>query len=260
MPLGPGWAGGVRTENQFRKRVSHSLVRRIGEGARMKNRLPVGIALAVLLLSAAFSYAQDTASLTGTVVDPSGAIVANAQVTVSNSERGIHRTTATNSAGEYSVAALPAPGRYEIVVIAPGFKKYEAKGVVLNVAQKARNDVALQVGGSTVEMTVEGINVAQVDTQSSELAGTVTGKEISQLQLNGRNFSQLASLTAGVSNQSGQDEASVGINGNVAFSINGGRTEYNNWELDGGDNMDNGSNTSLNVYPSVDAIAEFKVL
>ena len=57
----------------------------------------------------------------------------------------------------------------------------------------------------------------------------------------------------GVSNQSGQDEGTVGIVGNVAMSINGGRTEYNNWELDGGDNMDNGSNTTLNVYPSVDA-------
>ena len=67
-------------------------------------------------------------------------------------------------------------------------------------------------------------------------------------------------MTPGVSNQSGQDEGTVGINGNVAFSFNGGRTEYNNWELDGGDNMDNGSNTSLNVYPSIDAIAEVKVL
>ena len=63
-----------------------------------------------------------------------------------------------------------------------------------------------------------------------------------------------------MTNQSGQDEAQVGVNGNVAYSVNGGRTEYNNWELDGGDNLDNGSNTSLNVYPSVDAIGEVKVL
>ncbi len=63
-----------------------------------------------------------------------------------------------------------------------------------------------------------------------------------------------------MSNQSGQDDAGVGVGGNVSFSINGGRTEYNNWELDSGDNMDNGSNTTLNVYPSLDAIAEFKVL
>ena len=88
----------------------------------------------------------------------------------------------------------------------------------------------------------------------------MNGKQITQLQLNGRNFTQLVTLVPGVSNQTGQDEGTVGINGNVSFSINGGRVEYNNWELDGGDNMDNGSNSTLNVYPSLEAIAEFKVL
>lgn len=149
--------------------------------------------------------AQDTAQLTGTVTDPSGA-------------------------------------------------------AITNVAQKARNDVTLQVGASTTEVTVLGTNVAQVETQSSDLSGTVTGRQITQLQLNGRNFTQLVTLVPGVSNQTGQDEGTVGVYGNVGFSINGGRLEYNNWELDGGDNMDNGSNVTLNVYPSLEAISEFKVL
>jgi hypothetical protein len=70
----------------------------------------------------------------------------------------------------------------------------------------------------------------------------------------------LVTLAPGVVNQTGQDEGTVGVAGNVAYSMNGGRTEYNNWELDGGDNMDNGSNTTLNVYPNLEAIAEFKVL
>jgi hypothetical protein len=217
------------------------------------------LALLSCAFSAAFCRAQDTASITGTVHDPSGASIANAQVTVSSPDRGITRNTTTNSDGEYSVAALP-PGSYNVTVSAPGFKKYEASGVILRVAQKARNDVSLQVGAATAQVTVEGTNVAQVDTQSSELAGTVTGKEITQLQLNGRNFTQLVTLAPGVSNQTGQDEGTVGVYGNVAYSFNGGRTEYNNWELDGGDNMDNGSNTTLNVYPSLESIAEFKVL
>jgi hypothetical protein len=214
----------------------------------------------MLVLSAAFVHAQNTASLTGTVRDSTGASVVNAQVAVTNAEKGISRNTKTNSEGEYSVPALPAPGSYNVTVTAQGFKKYVAKGVVLDVAQKARVDLALEVGGSSVVVTVEGANVAQVETQSSEMAGTVTGKEISQLQLNGRNFTQLVTLVPGISNQTGQDEGQVGIMGSVQYSINGGRTEYNNWELDGGDNMDNGSNGSLNVFPSVDAIAEFKVL
>ncbi len=226
----------------------------------MRIRLLCRIAVGVLVLSAAFVRAQDTASLAGTVHDSTGAIVAGAQVTVSSTERGIKRDTTTNSDGEYAEAALPAPGAYNVTVTSKGFKKFEARGVLLSVAQKTRVDVTLQVGAASTEVTVEGTSVAQVETQSSDLSGTVTGKEISQLALNGRNFTQLVTLVPGVSNQTGQDEAQVGIMGSVQYSMNGGRVEYNNWELDGGDNMDNGSNGSLNVFPSVDAIAEFKVL
>jgi hypothetical protein len=212
-----------------------------------------GLCLSQLLM------AQDTASITGTVTDSSGAAVANAEVTVSAPDKGINRVTKTNDSGEYLVAGLPS-GPVNVAVSAPGFKKTETQAVVLRVGQKARNDVALQVGASSTEVTVEGTNIAQVETQSSDLSGTVSGKQITQLQLNGRNFTQLVTLVPGVSNQSGQDEGTVGITGNVSYSINGGRTEYNNWELDGGDNMDNGSNNTLNVYPSVEAISEFKVL
>ena len=118
----------------------------------------------------------------------------------------------------------------------------------------------MTVGSITEEVAVTGENVAQVDTQSAEIGSTITGKQVQQLELNGRNFTQLVTLSPGVVNQTGQDEGTVGIIGNTLYSINGGRTEYNNWEIDGGDNMDNGSNTSLNVYPNLEAIAEFKVL
>ena len=225
----------------------------------MKIRLFNKIVFVLALFSATLLHAQDSASVTGTVRDSSGASVANVKVTVSAADRGINRDTTTNSDGEYSVSALP-PGSYDITVAAPGFKRFQAKEVVLGVAQKARVDVPLQVGAATTEVTVEGENVAQVETQSSDLSGTVTGKQISQLALNGRNFTQLVTLVPGVSNQTGQDEGTVGIYGNVSYSINGGRVEYNNWEIDGGDNLDNGSNSTLNVYPSVDAIGEVKVL
>jgi len=219
--------------------------------------LPVSVALLILILSFA-AAAQDTASITGTITDPSGAAVAGAQVALTNAEHGIKRTGKSNGSGDYLFASVPI-GAYDLTVAAEGFKKYDAKGVILRVAEKARVNVSLQVGTINTEVVVQGNEVAQVETQSSDLGGTVTGKEITQLELNGRNFTQLITLVPGVTNQSGQDEAQVGVNGNVAFSVNGGRTEYNNWEMDGGDALDNGSNTSLNVYPSVDAIAEFKV-
>ncbi|HVO80189.1 MAG TPA: TonB-dependent receptor [Terriglobales bacterium] len=218
---------------------------------------PIGLVLVLVLSVTAF--AQDTGQITGTVKDPSGASIANAQVSISSPERGIDRLTNTNTAGDYLVGGLP-PGSYNLSITAPGFKTFQASGIILRVGQKTRADASLEVGSVTTEVTVEGTGIGNVETQSSDLAGTVTGKQITQLELNGRVFTQLATLVPGVSNQSGQDEGTVGINGNVAFSFNGGRTEYNNWELDGGDNMDNGSNTTLNVYPSLDAIAEFRVL
>src|SRR6202451_4420516 len=225
----------------------------------MKSRLRWFVLLVFSLCSSAALFAQDTASITGTVTDPSGAAVPGAQVSLISAERGINRTTATNGSGDYLFASLPI-GSYDLTVSDAGFKKYDAKGIILRVAEKARVNVQLEVGAINTEVIVQGQEVAQVETQSSDLGGTVTGKEISQLELNGRNFTQLATLVPGVSNQSGQDDAVVGVGGNVSFSMNGGRTEYNNWELDSGDNMDNGSNTTLNVYPSLDAIAEFRVL
>jgi len=148
---------------------------------------------------AGFAVAQDTGQITGTVRDPSGAIIANAQVTVNSAERGIYRVTKTNGQGEYLVGGLPG-GSYDIAVEAAGFKKYQARNVVLRVAQKARADATLVVGGSSAEVTVEGTGIGAVETQSSELSGVITGKEIAQLQLNGRNFTQLATLTPGVNN------------------------------------------------------------
>jgi len=204
-------------------------------------------------------YGQNRASITGTVRDATGAVLPGAEVAVTNVATGVTLKSVTNAEGDYLVAGLPE-STYNLKITATGFKTFDASGVILRVGQKARIDASLEVGQVTSEVTVQGTAVAQVETQSSELSGVVTGKEISQIVLNGRNFAQLVTLVPGVSNQTGQDEGTVGIAGNVAMSINGGRTEYNNWEIDGGDNMDNGSNGTLNVYPNVDAIAEVKVL
>ena len=225
----------------------------------MKSRLLWFCLLIISVCVPVALFAQDTASITGTVTDSSGAAIPNAQVSIQSREHGISRTTTTNGDGNYLISAVP-PGTYQLSIAAKGFKKYDAPGVILRVAQKARADATMQVGAENAEVTVIGTNVATVETQSNELSGTITGKEISQLQLNGRVFTQLVTLTPGVSSQTGSSEGQYGITANVNYSVNGGRLEYNNWELDGGDNMDNGSNSTLNVTPSIDAIGEVRVL
>ncbi len=225
----------------------------------MHLRVTIAFLIVVCMCATVSLYGQNAGSITGTVRDATGAVLPGAEVTVVNVGTGVSLKSTTNADGDYLVPGLPA-ATFNLKIVANGFKAFDANGIILRVGQKARVDASLEIGQVTSEISVQGTGVAQVETQSAELSGVVTGKEISQIVLNGRNFTQLVTLVPGVSNQTGQDEGTVGIAGSVAMSVNGGRTEYNNWEIDGGDNMDNGSNGTLNVYPNVDAIAEVKVL
>ena len=224
----------------------------------MRKSLFCAITVLLAVVSAANLHAQDTGVITGTVRDNTGAVIQGADVKITGTAGGVERATTTNSDGDYLAAGLPG-GTYNLTISAKGFKTFKGNGVVLRVGQKARVDAALAVGDIATEIVVQGEQLNQVETQSSELAGTVTGRQITQLQLNGRNYTQLLALTPGATNQSGQDEPGTGL-ATVAYSVNGGRTEYNNWEVDGGNNMDDGSNTTLFTYPSLDAIAEVRVL
>src|SRR5580704_12280968 len=105
----------------------------------MKSRV---LWLGILLSCSLAALGQDTASITGTVTDSSGAAVSGAQVTLTSPERGINRTSPTNDSGDYLFGAVPA-GSYDLIIVAPGFKKYQARGVKLEVGQKARADIAL---------------------------------------------------------------------------------------------------------------------
>ena len=205
------------------------------------------------------SFAQQSSAINGAVTDESGGAVPNAQVTLTNTGQGAVFKVVTNAAGEYSVPALEA-GTYNMQVTAAGYKTFQASAIVLRVSRSERVDAKLAVGDVTAEVNVTGTDLGTIQTESPEISFTITGEQISQIVLNGRNFTQLVTLSPGVSNQTEQDEGQTGVSGSVAYSMNGGRTEYNNWELDGASIMDNGSNSTLNVYPNVDAIAETEVL
>jgi hypothetical protein len=204
---------------------------------------------------------SDKNEVSGTVTDQSGAVVAGATVTVTNGS-GITKTVTTNERGEYGISGLP-PGTYSLTIAASGFGDFHTDGLAVAEGQSLPIDASLTPAGASTSVNVEGQKVSQVETESAELTGTITEKELVKLGLNGRNFTQLITLTPGVSNQTGQDEAKVGVVGSVKFSVNGGRVEYNSFNVDGGDVINtgiNGSESTLIVYPSLDSLNEVKVL
>ncbi len=210
---------------------------------------------------ASVNAGEDQASIAGAVTDQTGAVLTGATVTVTNAV-GSTRTATTNDRGAYSVRNLP-PGVYGITVSAPNFKEFHTDNLVLGAGQSMPFDATLEPAGEKTSLNVEGQKVSQVETETSQIVGTVTQRELVSLGLNGRNFTQLIALTPGVSNQTGQDEAKVGVLGSVRYSVNGGRVEYNSFNVDGGDVLNaglNGSQSTLIVYPSLDALSQVQVL
>ena len=224
--------------------------------------------LAVFILSACFAtgmFGQDlSGTIEGSVLDPAGASVPKAKITITNTDRNqVVRTLTTNDDGVYSAPFLPV-GLYTVKAEAAGFKADEQKQIVLNLDDVLKINFKMQVGAmtETVEVKATG-NSVDLSTPSS--ATTIDGTQVRELALGTRNFAQLVSLMPGVSNQSGVDELFVGVTGasgtttTIPYSVNGNRNSGNNWTVDGADNLDRGSNLTLSNFPSIDAIAEFKV-
>ncbi len=195
------------------------------------------------------------ATLNGTVTDPSGAVIPGATVTIAqNGINGVSRTIQTNAQGSYTVTNLPA-GTYTVTVTATGFQTYSANNVVMNVAQTRSVNATLPPGATTQTVNVQQGAVA-LNTSTSALAGTISGTQVRELQLNNRNFEQLVTLQPGVVSGLPQ-EVGFGLNNTTTVAVNGARSTANNWTVDGADINDSGSNSTLLNVPSVDAIQEF---
>ncbi|MBI3471883.1 MAG: carboxypeptidase regulatory-like domain-containing protein [Candidatus Solibacter usitatus] len=203
-------------------------------------------------------WAQNpTAQVTGLVQDSTGAVVPNARVEVINAGTGSRWQLTTNESGYYTAPLLP-PGDYRVAAHAQGFKSVNRSGVTLVVAQVARIDFTLEVGG--VAETVEVSATAPLlESQSASLGQIVETKVISDLPLNGRNYLQLAKLAAGVVEPRRGDVGALG----GSFVANGVRAQLNNYNLDGADNntriVDIQNRSHEVVQPSVDAVQEFKI-
>jgi len=223
--------------------------------------------VAVALISPALTAQTDTGSIAGTVTDPTGAVIPGAAITATNTATGQKLSAVSNGTGDFTILAVPR-GDYAVSASATGFTSDSA---VVTVTLSSAQTVAfqLQPAGTATTVTVSAA-APLIDTSNSTIGASIQGRQVTDLPLNGRNFSELALLTPGVTRGSYGDEASGGGSANytetnrnnesgaAAISVNGLRPQADNYILDGVDNNDGLVNTIL-FFPNIDATQEFKV-
>jgi hypothetical protein len=220
--------------------------------------------LFTLVLSSVASAQEITGNLYGTVKDSSGAVVTGATITITDIEKQVVvRTLTTGDEGEWSAQNL-LPGLYSIAVEAPNFKKAVQNNIKLDVGQRRAVDTTLEAGNISETVMVASDPVA-VELATATASSLVSGDQVRELSLNNRNWVQLVALSPGVSNDLA-DQVYVGTTNpegqanTINISVNGARSSQNTFTVDGADITDRGSNITIQAYPSVDSIGEFRVL
>jgi hypothetical protein len=217
----------------------------------------------VLTLLTLPGLAQETAEITGRVVDPSGSIVPGVAIEIRNLSTDVKWDLRSNADGYYTQALLP-PASYRVTARMTGFKQ-EVNNITLDVAQVARLDFTLQVGQATETVEVMATAVL-LEASNASVGQVVETQAIADLPLNGRNYLDLAKLSIGTTEPSGIGQSGTAgdrAKNGGAFIANGTRSDQNNFLLDGIDNNakipDLSNNTNVVIQPSVDALGEFKV-
>jgi hypothetical protein len=220
--------------------------------------------LLISALSGVASAQEITGNLYGTVKDATGAVVKGATVTITDAEKQVVvRTLTTGDEGEWSAQNLLA-GLYTIAIEASGFKKAVQSEIKLDVGQRRAIEIALDPGNISETVMVATDPVA-VELATATASNLVTGAQVRELSLNNRNWVQLVALSPGVSNDL-SDQVYVGTTNpegqanTINISVNGARSSQNTFTVDGADITDRGSNITIQAYPSVDSIGEFRVL
>jgi hypothetical protein len=216
------------------------------------------ILVAVTLIATPLFAQKITGTISGVVSDPTGAVVPQATVTITNTETGLVRTVTTNEIGEYTAPDLPN-GNYRIIVKQASFKETVTSNVELHVASTALVNIQLQMGNTSEQVMVEA-NAIQVQIDSAQLGEVVLAGQVSDLPLNGRNFVALTQLQPGVAAARSFNAVGKGLSGGVDFGVNGNSMSNNLFLVDGANNNDVGSNRTILVYPSIESIQEFKML
>lgn len=229
-----------------------------------KYSLALTVIVCLLICTMMVIAQESTGSMVGSAKDSTGAIIPGAKISIKDMEKGIVvRMVATNSEGQFVIPSLPV-GMYEVIVEAAQFKKHISTGIKLDVNQRRTIDAILETGQITDVVTVEAAPL-QVDLQTATQGNLITGDQIRELTLNNRNFVQLMTLMPGVSDDL-DDQIYVGTSNpfgqanTMKVSVNGARASANQFTVDGANTNDGGSNLTIQTYPSVDSIGEFKVL
>jgi Carboxypeptidase regulatory-like domain/TonB dependent receptor len=211
-----------------------------------------------MIASLSLQAQQITGNIRGIVTDPSGAVVDNAEVIVKQIETGLTRSAMTDRSGSYVFVELPI-GHYQLAVVAKGFQKYLQEGISLDVNEAATVLVRLRVGSEAQQIEVNA-DATLVQSTVSSLGQTVKEREILDLPLDGRNFSQLGTLQPGVVPLTpGLLEAGGPARANQAYAVDGQRPESNNFLIDGADNA-SAVDGGFVLKPPIDAISEFRIL
>jgi len=216
------------------------------------------LAVCLALSTQLFSQGKTSGTISGTVTDPSGAVLEGAQITITNVATGDVRAATSNPTGEFQVPELPI-GSYHVRVRHAGFKESVVTGVELHVDSTATVNATLQLGNTTEEVTVEASTI-QVQTDSAALGEVVEGDQVRNLPLNSRNFVALTQLAPGVAAARTFNAVGKGLAGGVDFAVNGNSMTNNLFLVDGANNNDVGSNRTILLYPSLESIAEFKMV
>jgi hypothetical protein len=240
-------------------RLSVSLISLAGKTAQHVTTLRHLICAVLVVFSSLNVAAQQiTGSIRGTVSDPSGAVVQDASVSAKQTETGLTRTAVTDHAGAYVLLELPV-GHYQLQGEAKGFQRYVQQGITLNVNETATIPVHLVVGAETQQVRVMA-DAQLIQGTVTSLGKTVSGREVLDLPLDGRNFTQLGLLQPGVVPLTpGLAEAGGSLRAGQAYAVNGQRPESNDFLIDGANNF-NGVDGGFVLKPPVDAITEFKIL
>jgi hypothetical protein len=204
------------------------------------------------------AWAQDNATVSGSVLDPSGAAIANVAISITNTATGQVRETVSNSAGDYRFPNVGA-GTYNLSASITGFQKYSKTGLVVHVADTLEANINLAIGSTQESVTVQADALA-LQSETSEVSSLISGQQVTQIATNGRNVTSLASLGMGKSNNLPSYSGAVALTSANGISFNGTRNTHNIWLLDGGELNDRGCGGCFSSLPSVDALAEFRTL